>query len=297
MKICQGKENTMSFGKIIDIFSNLFKKPTQGVPPSVDVFPEEPAEENNEPKLVSIPDRKSSAVTGSQFIANNLNLSGSARENNIIQELSSGNIPNFLRNLVAITVSNATDRVTYYVMSDYICIGSDNDYVRIPTNPHTAQTIADLYGCSLPTKKMVNDIWKFSPIKLSPKPIPPDSKMGSTKRYDDHNKMVQNQLVGKNFDALISGHKKDVVLTNRLHPNNPNKRVAIYGWIQSNGVPIQDLNPTSHDDLYADYSHGIRFISNKVLVNDATVSILDVFKDAKLSPLLSLEGVLNFTRY
>ena len=286
----------MTFGKILDIFSSIFKKPENPkVPDIIDILPDE----NDTNMLTTIPARNPTAVSGSQFIQTNLNLNGGEREKNIIQELVSGNIPHFLRNMIALTVSNTAGRVTYYVMSDVICIGSEQDYVRIPMTPLSAQIVADTYGCILPTRKMVNDIWKNSKIKLPPLPWGPpyDSSMSSTYRYGEHSNRVQHQLIGKDIKSLISGHKKDVVLTNSLAPKNPKRRVAIYGWIQNNGVAIQGLNPTSHEDIYADYSHGIRYISKKVLVNDEVKDIIDVLKDPKLSSLLSDEGILNFVRY
>lgn len=244
-----------------------------------------------------IPPRLQNAVTGSQFIADNINLNGSAREANILNEFLTGNIPDFLRDFCPVNVTMSDASITYLVSSDYLSIGSDDDYVRVPMNPLTAQEIADKYDCSLPTKKMVDDIWRQSDKKLNPLPWGPpyDSSMMSTERIKIHNSRIQSQLLNKN--GLISGHKKDVVLTNRLHPNNPAKRVAIYGWIQSDGKPIQGLNPLSHEDTYADYSHGIRLIFNDVMVNGNLMRIQDVFKDTKLSALISNEGVLNFTRY
>jgi hypothetical protein len=183
-------------------------------------------------------------------------------------------------------------------MSDYLCLGQ-SDYVRMPMNPHTAQKIADQYDCSLPTRKMVNDIWHASVNKLSPKPWGPpyDSSMMHTDRIGIHNGRIQNQLQGHDHTQLTSGHKKDVVLTNKLSPNNPNKRVAIYGWIQSNGQAIQQLNPKDHEDTYADYSHGVRLIANDVIVNGNPMRIKDVFSHPQLSALISDEGVLTFTKY
>ncbi len=262
----------MSFDKIIDLFGSFFKKTPE--------------------------DRNFLAVSGSQFIKNNMNLNGRERDKNIVQELSNGNVPNFLREMSAISVSNSTDKITYYVTSDYLSIGSDEDYVRIPMTPIDAQVIADQFGCMLPTRKMVNDIWRSSTIKLAPLPWGPpfNIEMHSTYRYGEHSNRIQNQLSGR-IDSLISGHKKDVVLTNKLYPKNPKRRVAIYGWIQKNGVAIQDLNPSAHEDLYADYSHGIRLISKKALLNDKIIDIIDILKEPKLCSLLSDEGILNFVRY
>lgn len=244
-----------------------------------------------------IPLKKSEHVSGSEFIKNNANVA--AREQNILKEFLDGNIPDFLRKFQPITVSSNGDSVTYLVTSDYLSIGHDDDYVRMPMNPLTAQKIADQYDCSLPTKKMVDDIWKNSVNKLDPLPWGPpyDSSMMSTERIRVHNERIQKQISNKDYRELTSGHKKDVVLTNRLYPNNPSKRVAIYGWIQSNGQPIQGLNPASHEDTYSDYSHGIRLIANDIIFNGNVMRLQDAFQDIKLSALISNEGILNFIKY
>jgi hypothetical protein len=246
-----------------------------------------------------IPNRDPGAVTGSVFIQENMHLTGATRESNILHEFLAGNVPDFLRDFTAVEVKDSENTLTYLVMPDYLAIGTDADYVRMPMNPLTAQDIADKYDCTMPTRKMVNDIWKLSVNKVVPLPWGPpyDHSMMNTDRYGIHNGRIQSQLAGKDFKAMLSGHKKDVVLTNKLYPNNPNKRVAIYGWIQSNGQPIQGLNPSSHEDTYADYSHGVRLIANDVMVNGTPMRMKDVFADPKLCTLVSDEGPLKFTSY
>jgi hypothetical protein len=241
--------------------------------------------------------RDPGASLGSTFVQNNINLIGAVREKNILDEFLHGNVPDFLRNFAQVTVTNASDSLTYLVMSDYLCLGQNNDYVRMPMNPHTAQTIADQYDCTLPTRKMVNDIWKASVNKLDPRPWGPpyNADMEKTHRIGTHSNTIQIQLVGKDTTALTSGHKKDVVISKQLL-NKPHN-VGIFGWIQSTGKPIQDLNCNAHDDYYADYSHGIRLCSNDVIVNGNPMRMKNVFADSKLAPLVSDEGVLLFTRY
>lgn len=244
------------------------------------------------------PDRQEDAISGSTFIHENMNLNGTIRESNVLNEILNGNIPNFLRNLKPITILHENDSITYLVTSDVLSIGSDDDYVRMPMNAYTAQTIADKYDCSLPTTKMVYDIWQHSVNKLAPLPWgPPYSGMSHTDRIGIHNERIQKQLINSNYKDLISGHKKDIVLTNKLSPNNPDKRVAIYGWIQTNGKPIQGLNASDHEDLYQDYSHGVRLIANDVFVNGNYMRLNDVFTNNKLVSLVSNEGLLSFTRY
>lgn len=246
-----------------------------------------------------IPARDPNAITGSAFIQANMNVSRTIRESNILSEFKAGNIPDFMRKFTAIKITSGQNTITYLTTPDYLCIGSDSDYVRIPMNPHTAQAIADQYDCTLPTRKMVNDIWKQSPNKVEPLPWgePYDDSMMSTYRYGEHNRRIQAQLVNMDFKKLLSGHKKDVVLSNQMSPNNPKKRVTIFGWIHLNGQPIQGLNYWSHEDTYADYSHGIRLIANDVVVNGVPMRIQDVFGDTNLFALISDEGKLTFLRY
>lgn len=294
------------FSAIKELLNKLFNKPAvQNLPAAATTSAPPPAVVSSDP----VPDGHDPApapalptlVTGSAFIQANINLVGATREANILKEFQIGNFPEFLRNWAVITVSDGTNTLQYQVMSDYLSIGGDDDYVRVPMNPHTAQAIADQYGCTLITRKMCNDIWKQSPNKLEPRPWGPpyNADMEKTHRIGTHSATIQKQLTsaGLNPHALTSGHKKDVVLTNKLHPNNPGKRVAIYGWIQSNGQPIQGLNPTSHDDKYADYSHGIRLVNNNALLNGQLVKMQDIFSHPVYSKLVSDEGPLLFKRY
>lgn len=221
------------------------------------------------------------------------------REEDILNNIISGNIPDFLRDFKKITISENNNTISYFCSPDYLSIGTNEDYIRIPMNAVTAQKVADQYECILPTRKMVNDIWKISDLKLNPMPWGPpyDNTMMSTQRYCAHNQRIQNQIGQKDYTSLISGHKKDVVLTNQLYPNNSKNKVAIYGWIYKSGQAIQQLNAVSHDILYVDYSHGIRLISKDVILNDQPKNILDVLRDPQLNYLLSDEGILNFTSY
>lgn len=263
---------------------------------------------------MNIPERSPSAPTGSEFIANNYNNSIDERESNILDELLSGNVPDNWRSFKEISVSDGINTVTYFASPDYVCIGTDDDFIRIPLAAPTAQKICDAWGCSLPTKKMVDDIWKNAYFKLSPLPWGPpyDATMMSSYRYKIHNERIQSQLtqVCQNDPYaypysfhLVAGHKKDIVLTNKLSPSNPNNKVAIYGWHQSNGVPIQGLNPSTHELAYKDYSHGARLIDNIVKVTgldgNAELNITQAFSSFKLAALLNDEAspVLTFTRY
>jgi len=101
---------------------------------------------------------------------------------------------------------------------------------------------------------------------------------------------AQSASRGIPLGALVSGDKKDVVLSNRLitHPG----QIAIYGWHRLTGAPIQPLS-TVHGAHYADYSHGIRLVSRKVLVDGKLRSIAEILEDPVLSKVLSDEGPIR----
>jgi hypothetical protein len=176
-----------------------------------------------------------------------------------------------------------------WVMPDYLAIGSDEDFLRIPLAYPSAATFAKEFGFVLPTKKMVDAIYEQSAFHLKPQPMPPGPQMRSNRYFLKHQQKIEAQRTQYPLGELISGHKKDVVLTNLLH-RRPG-RIAIYGWHRQNGEPIQPLSIV-HGAWYADYSHGIRLVINQVWINGEMLPILDVLNDPVLAPLLTYEGVI-----
>jgi hypothetical protein len=246
----------------------------------------------------SIPKRQRGSLTGSQFLANTKNMLQPAREKVILAELRRGNVPDFLRRLRPVKFSMKRGGKSYdavlLVMPDYLALGSDSDFVRIPMTPVTAQNIADHYGLMLPTKKMVDVIYERAEKTLPPKPLPPKTpEMELNDYYLRHNAIIEGQLEGVNRSHIIAGHKKDIILTNQL-VSNP-FRVAIYGWHRSVGNPIQPVSLV-HGNGYADYSHGVRLVAPMMIINNKIYPVAEVLQDSNRSYLISEEGPLRYTR-
>jgi hypothetical protein len=244
-----------------------------------------------------IPVRAEQDLTGSQFAQYVAKMNSREREEAILEEISKGNLPEFLRKLVPVELhcelANGQSLVaTIFVTPDYLAIGSDSDFLRIPMNLHTAATVAERFGFILPTRKMVDAIYLQSRYHLSPQPLPAGPQMRSTEYYSTHNQMIENQVhvVGAPLGALVSGDKKDVVMSNRLAMNLG--RIAIYGWHRGPGQPIQPLS-TVHGASYADYSHGIRLISEWALVNGRFQSIRQLLENPSTARVLSDEGPIH----
>lgn len=249
-----------------------------------------------------IPPRSLGAMSGSAFAQYVSSLSTSDRERAIEEQLLNGNIPRFLRRLKPVTLGReqaaASDSAesavaTICVMPDYLAIGSDEDYLRIPANLHTARAVATAFGFVLPTTTMVDAIYEQATYHLQPRPLPAGPQMASTTYYVNHNDLVQRALPSNYAGELVAGDKKDVVLTNRLL-SKPGQ-IAIYGWHRPDAKPIQPLS-TVHGVGYADYSHGIRLVSATVLLNGETRSMHEVLAAPAFAPILSREGPIDANR-
>jgi hypothetical protein len=248
------------------------------------------------PEILSqgIPARSPSAKTGSEFVRQTASLSEPERETVIAAQLMAGNLPGFLRRLKPVTLrgprpGGGAVGVTLCVTPDYLALGSDADFLRIPMGLGTALATAARFGFVLPTPKMVDAIYEQAEVRLRPQPLPPGPEMRSNAYYWDHQRRVRAQRIELRapLGALIAGQKKDVVVSNRLWQKLD--RVAIYGWHQDAGAPIQPLS-TVHGARYADYSHGVRLVSVVAFVDGRARPIFEVLEDPSLAGIVSDEG-------
>lgn len=238
----------------------------------------------------TIPDRPEGSLTGSAFVATLPPSPGAEREEAIVQELLTGNVPDFLRAPATVTVQALGHLAKFSVLPDYLCVGSDEDFVRVPLYPGNAQRVADAFGASLPTRRLVAQAWTQAVVKVAPKPM--TERRESTQCFRDHNALIELQRNGRS--GLIAGHKKDIVLTPQLIGKPYG--LAIYGWQGTDGTPIQGLNAVSHNKWYVDYSHGVRLVAADVLVDGERLNITTLL-DGELCLLVSNEGPSKFFRY
>jgi len=242
-----------------------------------------------------IPQRPRDAITGSQFARETDGWPESERQRAAVAEIERGNMPQFLRQLLPIDLHDQTPggearSATIWVLPDYLAIGPDEDFLYMPLTWPSATDVASRFGCVVPTPKIVDAVYRQARVHLEPQPLPAGPRMRTNAYYERHQEMIDAQRLGTPFGALISGHMKDVVLTDRLfdHPD----RVAIYGWHRLDGQPIQPLS-TVHGVRYADYSHGVRLVWHEVRIDGVSRSIYDVLADPVLAPLLSYEGSIR----
>lgn len=237
------------------------------------------------------------SYTGNRFFELAKSYTWQQRDSLAIDWFRKGAIPSFWKKFVPITVSSKDslgNKVTlkYWVSPDYFVLGTDADWVRVPITPMAAQRMLDETNCALPTRKMVDDIYVAASVKLAPIPMYAFRDSGIT--MYQHHLMIEGQRKGRK--GMIAGIKKDVVMTYKIQFGQKQHRVAIYGWHQINGKPIQPLY-TGHVDWYVDYSHGVRFVSNQLKLNGKVTTMEAVLNDVRVQKILCNEDTCGYFKY
>ena len=251
-----------------------------------------------------LPPRKANALRGSQFMTRINTIYGPQYEDAVVREILAGNVPDFVRpeNWRKITVKGTVDgmevEVTFRVCPDYLAIGSNNDYVRVPLSPTGFQKLAARWDVALPTKKVVDKIYAeaakeggvFALIDA------PEISRETGMKMDKHTRnMVSPEFAwsqsaiadakikkrkGKK-PGLVVGHKKDV-LVHKVPPHcNGN-------LIQYRPNHPQGLDYGAHPKNHSDYSLGIRLVDTIVEVKIKGEKEVDVpdarYRDVILNP-------------
>lgn len=243
-------------------------------------------------------DRPSGGRSGSAFYREAAAYKWEQRDSLVLKEILSGNLPSFLRRFVPVRVSlfdsssAKTVKALYYVSPDYLSLGNDKDWARVNITPMAAQRIADSFGLFLPTKKMVDDIYHAAKVKLEPVPL--YAYRDSTPVMYHHHLIIEGQRKGRK--GLVAGIKKDVVISGKISRDKRPGRVAIYGWHQPDGKPIQPLY-TGHVNWWVDYSQGIRLVYRKIKVEGKWMDYTEVLRHPVYRRLLCDEEDCDFYKY
>lgn len=272
-------------------------QPAAAVPAAPPIATEQTEAATSEPFVLPLPERPADAETGSHFLERAEGLGRGAFDDLVFAAVEKGNVPTYQRKLFPVTASDGAGRsATVHVTCDYLAIGSDEDFIRMPMTSAAAQRIAELTGTMLPTKKLVDDIYRQAAAKLPPSYIdggPTDDWI--TDFLVHHDKLEKRRkALGFPLGVLTAGNKKDIILCNRL-VKSPD-HVAIYGWHKNDDEVIQPLS-TLHSCRYADYSHGVRLVDQRVLVDGTEHQLEDMLRDADLAALVSDEGPLEVVAY
>ena len=236
-------------------------------------------------------------LTGSAFFAWANTQPRTVWDSMAVQQMVSGNYPSHVFRWVTIHTQIQVDSITtlrasYQVTSDYLSIGTDADWSRVPLTAMAAQQIADSFQCFLPTRKIVDDIYQAARVKLAPMPM--FAFRDSPVTMYQHHLIIEGLRNGRK--GLIAGIKKDVVIASLLTRSAKPNRIAIYGWHQLNGKPIQPLY-AGHVNWYVDYSHGVRLVKRTIQINGRPYDYVQVMQDPLMRKLICDEADCDVYRY
>ncbi len=264
------------------------------LPPAAPGPPSAPADQTPPPPGAGMPAPKP-GLTGSQFVKTHWDTRFDKREKPIEDALLAGHFPPFLKNWQAVQLEGGGHKGTIWVTPDFLSIGSDADFVRMPMAAMTAQRVADAWNCILPTMKMVDAIYAQAKVKIVASNLKPGAKMSSTEWLKNHNDKCEKGRKGAALGQLMAGHKKNVVLAqDLLSAKNwhgrpaPKKRVAIYGWWLWNKIIQGSTSP--HALVFVDYAQGIRLVKNTMTVDGQQKKVADVMRDPQLCAVVSKTG-------
>jgi len=244
------------------------------------------------------PARRRDAPTGTAFLERIRDLVGPLRDERILAELEEGNVPRFMRAFVSVPLADGAAATgappsEAWVLPDYLCIGDDDDFLRVPMLGATAQRIADTLRCVLPTPRLVDLVFRrarhLPPVALEAGPLMVSS---DAYRLQDERVEAARRRLGARAGALVAGHKKDIVICARLSAG----RLAIYGFQRDDGEPVQPLTLV-HSTKYVDYSHGVRLVHRAVRIEGRERSFADVLADSMEAHWVSDEGAFALPRY
>ena len=223
-------------------------------------------------------------------------------EDYIAKTILEGNVPapmKHFRKIVfrtpvidSVEVLKKRHTIEMWVLPDYLSIGTDESFVRMPMGPLAAQRIADSLNCILPTTYLVDRIAEVSEGHLDIFPFRPlENRNSQPIVFQDSHNAIQAlyKAKGYKFGQFISGLKKDVVLTCKILTQPGWERYeAIYGWHHPSGKVQQPLF-IRHGNFYVDYSHGIRLIYRKIKVDGKEMDAREILESPQLYRLLSDE--------
>ena len=234
-------------------------------------------------------------MKASELVDRAMGMRPAERETLVVEEILAGNVPDFERTMLPVTLADGGRTGRVWVLPDYLAIGTDDDWVRVPMTVRSAKKIARAARCVLPTRKLVDAVHATAAVRISSPYMPPGREMGSIDYFAAHHAAIEERRTetGAKLGQLISGPKKDLVISKRSLSEAG--RTAIYGWFTDDGKPIQALSLV-HDDKYVDYAHGVRLVLGTMAAEGREVEVLDALADTETAPLISDEGPFDLRK-
>ncbi len=228
--------------------------------------------------------------------------SQSAYREYAVGQITSGNIPSHLRELVPIEMGSESSTcqgqrgpVTICVMPEPIAIGGDGNYSYTNLTINDAVQVGRAFDMILPTSYMVDAIDAAASVRVPSRSRPwfcnraegGDCTGGEPYRFQQQSTDIRALVQGSSgyqAGALVTGAYKDYALSSRLSREGAGfSNISLYGWngIQGSRDRIQ------HGSHHLDYSQVPRFVSQYVEVGGTWRNMSTLLADPGCADILN----------
>lgn len=237
-------------------------------------------------------------LTGTDILRELVNTLGAVREEQVYKFALEGQVPLFLREWVEVPVAHGALSGSVYVLPDFFCLGTNEDYVYVPMGAMSAERVGGLLNARLPTISMVRQVYAHSRKQVAKPWGPPyDGSMSHTSRWSVQTAKVRAALFasGAKPGDLVEGHFKNVIVSKKVIDGR-GVLLGFWGWFDKDGRPIQG-DSQAHGAGYCDYSHGVRYVLNEMIVEGQLMSVDEVLRHEEYHHLISDERFGKYTTY
>lgn len=218
-----------------------------------------------------------------------------SRDNLVVNDMLYGRIPSRLLDWKDINYTvKIKERLVFCTISvspDWLGLGSNAFYLRIPLHPKLFQQVADCYDAMLCTSVAVDAIHNANvATRVLMKGLTPHrgETRNSTRLWRLSNSFIESARLGNL--GLVSDGKKDVIVGPRQVRNRG--KVCIYGAWKASGK-WQEIS-TVHVASYIYYSQCARLMRKVMMVDGKEYAVEDIAKSAELWPCI-VEEILPRT--
>lgn len=231
---------------------------------------------------------------------------------------TNGDLPDFLRTFVAVLARDGQYELVYYAMPDFISVGNETYFVRLPLTARGAQKVLERYnkkGCRLlqPTAKMTAQIFaQDGTQRLVYHGLGDDSI--STEYMHRHNALIEAHRIrnGHVLGELTSGHRKEIVVSEGI-PRDSKGTVwwgGVYSWSTPDKPTVAENNALAHTKSsdaqdHDEYAQAQRLVHRDAWLRDTSapkspwtkVDLESILKDGSKFKILTDTVFTKAVRY
>jgi len=154
-------------------------------------------------------------------------------------------------------------------MPDCLAVGTTPTSSRMPMRPQTRKKIADAFGCTLPTRKIVDAMDAAATVRLAPQAVTENREQVSA--FVLANQKTERERAGQRWAGSSAGRERHRPIDEDLEKPKPPGHLR--GCGNSTASRFQPLTNV-HWNQYVDYSTALRLVRVALLVDGQRFALM-----------------------